>query len=164
MKKISVEYLLVMIFLFSVSNNKINAQDRPIQVSLFTPVQIFPASYSITGIRLNLIYGRNASVSGLDIGLVNQTTNGISKGVQWGVVSINDDRFMGWQNNFVNITKEKCEGFQWGFVNYAGTMSGFQLGFVNFAETMNKGLQIGLVNIIKHGGQFPVFPIVNWAF
>jgi len=27
-----------------------------------------------------------------------------------------------------------------------------------------KGLQIGLVNIIRQGGQFPVFPIVNWSF
>ncbi len=164
MKKYEQIFYITLVTLFSVFGSNINAQERPIQISLFTPVQIFPASYSITGIRLNLIYGRNASVSGLDIGLVNQTTAGISKGVQWGVVSINDNQFMGWQNNFVNITKEKCEGFQWGLVNYAGTMSGFQLGLVNFAGTMNKGLQIGLVNIINHGGQFPVFPIVNWAF
>lgn len=164
MKKIPVVYLLAMVFLFSAFNNRMNAQERPIQISLFTPVQIFPASYSITGIRLNLIYGRNASVSGVDIGLINHTTTGISKGVQWGIVSMNDDGFMGWQDSFVNITKEKYEGFQLGFVNYAGTMSGFQLGFVNYSETMNKGLQIGLVNIIKHGGQFPFFPIVNWAF
>jgi hypothetical protein len=26
------------------------------------------------------------------------------------------------------------------------------------------GVQIGLINIIKTGGQFPVFPIVNWSF
>jgi len=36
------------------------------------------------------------------------------------------------------------------------------LGFVNYAETM-KGLQIGLINVIRQGGQFPVFPIVNWS-
>ncbi len=29
---------------------------------------------------------------------------------------------------------------------------------------MNKGLQIGLVNIIKEGGAFGFFPIVNWSF
>ena len=42
-------------------------------------------------------------------------------------------------------------------------MNGVQLGLVNYAGTMH-GLQIGLVNIIKQGGAFPVFPIVNWSF
>ena len=40
---------------------------------------------------------------------------------------------------------------------------GLQVGVVNYAQSM-RGLQIGLVNIIKQGGQFPVFPIVNWSF
>jgi hypothetical protein len=83
--------------------------------------------------------------------------------VQFGLVGIVDADFVGWQDNFANITKGNFEGFQWGFVNYAGHASGFQLGFVNYAVTM-RGLQIGLVNIIKQGGQFPVFPIVNWSF
>lgn len=79
------------------------------------------------------------------------------------MVGLNDADFLGFQDCAVNVTKGRCEGFQWGIVNYAGEMSGFQLGFVNYAMTM-KGLQIGLVNIIKQGGQFPVFPIVNWSF
>jgi hypothetical protein len=48
-------------------------------------------------------------------------------------------------------------------VNSAGSGDGLMLGFVNVAQKMH-GLQIGLVNIIKEGGQFPVFPIVNWSF
>ena len=164
MKRTVIMSFAFLLILFSALGTNVKAQERPVQVSLFTPVQIFPENYKITGLRLNIIYGSNASVSGLDIGLINHTTTGVSKGVQWGLVSINDDSFMGWQNNFVNITKSKFEGFQWGFVNYGGTVSGFQLGFVNFAETMDKGLQIGLINIIKHGGQFPFFPIVNWSF
>jgi hypothetical protein len=139
------------------------AQDRPVQVSLFTPVQIFPEDVGITGVRLNLLYGRNISVIGLDLGLVNHTTAGKSKGVQWGLVSLTDSDFLGWQNNSVNVTRGNFEGFQWGLVNYANFANGFQLGFVNYANSM-KGLQIGLVNIIKQGGQFPVFPIVNWSF
>lgn len=141
----------------------VQAQNRPVQVSLVTPIQIFPEKYSITGVRLNLLYGRNASVSGLDIGLVNHTTTGISKGFQWGVVGLVDADFLGWQDCDVNVTRLRCEGLQLGLVNYAGNMSGLQLGFVNYAKKM-KGLQIGLVNIIKQGGQFPVFPIVNWSF
>jgi len=139
------------------------AQTTPIQLSLVTPIQIFPEKYSITGIRLNLLYGTNVSVTGLDVGLVNHTTTGKFKGLQYGLVGLSDSDFAGWQDCFVNITNKKFEGFQFGWVNYADNMNGFQLGLVNYAKTA-KGLQIGLVNIIRQGGQFPVFPIVNWSF
>jgi hypothetical protein len=139
------------------------AQNRPIQISLVTPIQIFPERYSITGLRFNLLYGSNVSVTGLDIGLVNHTTTGKFKGLQYGLVGLADTDFAGWQDCVVNVTNGKFEGFQLGWVNYDDYMSGLQLGFVNYARTA-KGLQIGLVNIIKQGGQFPVFPIVNWSF
>jgi hypothetical protein len=150
--------------LLIISVKEIAAQDKPIQIALFNPVQIFNENTSITGLRISFIYGKNASVSGLDWGLINHTTSGVSKGVQFGLVAIDEADFIGWQANAVNITKGKFEGLQWGFFNSAGTVSGVQIGFVNYAANMTKGLQIGLVNIIKHGGQFPVFPIVNWAF
>lgn len=139
------------------------AQDKPVQLSLVTPIQIFPEDYSITGIRLNLIYGRNASVTGVDLGLVNHTTVGETVGVQFGLVGLADADFVGWQDNGFNMVKGNFKGFQWGFVNYANYANGLQLGFVNYTESM-RGLQIGLVNIIKQGGQFPIFPIVNWSF
>ena len=139
------------------------AQEKPIQLALFTPIQIFPEETPITGVRLSLIYGRSSKVTGLDWGLISHTTSGLSKGVQFGLVGLADAEFMGWQNSAVNITKGNFEGFQWGVVNYANHASGFQLGFVNYAVTM-KGLQVGLVNVIKQGGQFPVFPFVNWSF
>ncbi|MCP4674727.1 MAG: hypothetical protein GY854_04270 [Deltaproteobacteria bacterium] len=139
------------------------AQEKPVQLSLFTPIQIFPEEAPIKGIRFNLFYGRSATVSGLDLGLVNHTTTGTSKGAQFGLVGIADANYTGFQDNFINVTKGDFEGFQWGFVNYARRANGFQLGFVNYAGSM-KGLQIGLINIIDQGGQFPVFPIVNWSF
>lgn len=139
------------------------AQEKPIQISLFNPVQIFSEDYSIAGVRLNLIYGKNTRVSGLDLGLVNHTTSGLSKGVQLGFVGLVDEDFVGLQGNDINIVKNHFEGFQWGIVNYAKSASGFQLGIVNYAGTM-RGLQIGLVNIIKKDGMFPVFPIINWSF
>ena len=141
----------------------IQAQTKPVQVSLVTPIQIFPEKYTIAGIRLNLLYGRNVAVQGIDIGLVNHTTTGQFQGLQYGLVGLTDADFTGWQDCAVNVTQVRCEGLQFGLVNYAGNMSGLQLGFVNYAKKM-KGLQIGLVNIIKQGGQFPVFPIVNWSF
>ena len=130
---------------------------------MFTPVQLFAEKNHIEGIRLTLLYGRNASVKGLDIGFVKHTTEGKSVGVQWGFINLVESDFVGWQANGVNITKGECEGFQLGPVNYAKKMNGVQVGLVNYAGTM-KGLQIGLVNIIKKGGTFPVFPIVNWSF
>jgi hypothetical protein len=139
------------------------AENSPIQISLVTPIQIFPERYTITGLRLNLLYGSNVAVTGLDVGLFNRTTTGKFKGLQYGLVGLADSDCAGWQDNFVNITNGKFEGFQFGWVNYANYMSGFQLGFINYAKTA-KGLQIGLVNIIKQGGQFPIFPIVNWSF
>jgi hypothetical protein len=139
------------------------ATERPVQLSLFNPIQIFPEGDAIKGLRFNLLYGKNTSVKGLDLGFVHHNTSGLSKGVQWGFVGINDGDFLGWQSNWVNVTKGRCEGLQWGLFNSAGHASGLQLGFVNYAQTMH-GVQIGLINIIKQGGQFPVFPFVNWSF
>ncbi|PKK82956.1 MAG: hypothetical protein CVT49_10860 [candidate division Zixibacteria bacterium HGW-Zixibacteria-1] len=154
--------LLAVIILVCISSS-VFAQSKPVQLALFTPIQIFPEDTKISGIRINLLYGRNVAVTGLDWGLVNHTTTGMFMGVQFGLVGLADSDFMGWQNTAVNVVKGNFEGFQWGLVNYAHYANGFQLGFVNYAGSM-KGLQIGLVNIIKQGGQFPVFPFVNWSF
>jgi hypothetical protein len=139
----------------------VRAQARPVNLALVTPIQIFPATDSIKGVRLNLIYGRNASVTGLDVGIANHTT-GATTGVQWGMVNITGS-FVGWQNGMVNVTEEEFEGLQWGWVNSAGRINGLQLGLVNYAKRAN-GVQIGIVNIIKEGGQFPFMVIVNWGF
>lgn len=177
MKRLTLLSILSISFLFLFAVKEIKAQDKPIQLSLFNPVQIFDEGTSITGLRINLLYGKNARVSGLDWGLVNHITSGNSVGVQWGLVGLVDANYTGWQGNAVNITKGHFEGLQWGFVNYSantsgvqlglvnysGTVSGVQFGLVNYAANMTKGLQIGLINVIKHGGQFPFFPIVNWA-
>jgi hypothetical protein len=153
---------LIVFTLASVST-PVLAEDRPIQLSLVTPIQIFPEDDSIKGIRLNLLYGRNASIIGVDLGLVNHTTSGISKGWQMGTVGLVDADFVGWQDNCVNVVRGDFKGFQLGVVNYAKAGEGLQLGLVNYVENMN-GLQIGAVNIIRQGGMLPVFPIINWSF
>lgn len=140
-----------------------SAQTQPINVALFDPVQIYPDSTPIAGLRINFIYGRNISMVGLDWGLVNAVGTGGLTGLQWGFVNMCDGDVMGFQGGFVNLGRQNVKGFQYGLFNSGDHVSGFQLGLVNSAETL-KGLQIGLVNIIKTGGQFPVFPIVNWSF
>lgn len=139
------------------------AQTRPVQLALVTPIQIFPEGDAIAGVRLNLLYGRNASMVGLDLGLVNHIKEGGFKGVSWAFVGVCEGNFTGWQDGAVSITNGNFEGLQMGFFNSAHFVNGLQFGVVNYVGSM-KGLQIGLVNIIRQGGAFPVFPIVNWSF
>ena len=139
------------------------SQNQPIQLALVNPIQIVPGSHSISGFRFNLIYGKNANVTGFDLGIANHTT-GKEVGVQWGIVNLTDGGFTGWQDGFVNITKGMSVGLQSGSVNYHnGHFNGLQISIVNYATTL-KGLQIGLINIIGKGGFLPVFPIFNFDF
>ena len=139
------------------------ADEKPVQLSFFAPLQIYPEETDITAFRLNLIYGRNASLTGIDLGFINHLTTGESVGAQIGFFGWNDADFSGWQYNTVNITKTNFKGLQWGFVNVAGNARGLQLGFFNYSETMH-GLQLGFINVIREGGLLPVFPLINWSF
>lgn len=139
------------------------AGEKPVNLSLFTPVSIAKESDSVTAFRFNLIYGKNTSVQVVDLGLVNHTTSGLSKGLQWGFVNYGEADFKGIQLGAGNIQNGNFEGFEWGFVNSAGSARGLQLGFVNIAQKLH-GIQVGLVNVIKQDGFMPIFPFVNWSF
>jgi hypothetical protein len=159
-----IRFTLVMaIITVSLFTSEMKAEEKPIQLSLFNPVQIVPEDQSVKGFRFNLIYGKNAAVTGLDIGLVNMTT-GLETGLQWGAVSVTDGGFVGWQSNFVTISKGNSTGVQWSSVNYHdGHFHGLQVALVNYAATM-RGIQIGFLNIIKEGGFLPIFPFFNFSF
>ena len=161
MKHISA--LLTICFLFLFLSSLSHAQNKPINVALFNPIQIFPENNSITGVRINLIYGKNVSVEGLDWGLVNSVGNGGFTGIQWGFLNMDEGNFVGWQSGAVNLSDENVKGLQWGWFNSGKHVSGLQIGLINMAGSLY-GIQIGLINFIKTGGQFPVFPIVNWSF
>jgi hypothetical protein len=153
-------------------------EEKPFQIALFNPVQIYSEDVAILIFRLNLLYGKNTYVKGLDLGLVNHTTSGTTKGVQFGLVGNNEADFVGWQDNFINLTEGQFAGYQSGLFNQVGggegvqaglinttpgRFSGLQFALVNIAEDLY-GLQIGLVNIIKSKETLPFFPIVNWKF
>ena len=70
------------------------------ELSLFPGVQLRGEDSAIRILRLGL-YNKNVSVKGLDIGIVNQTTGGLSKGLQVGVVGFVESDFRGWQSNLV---------------------------------------------------------------
>lgn len=153
---------LVMIVILFISM-KVYAENKPIQIALFTPLQIFSEDVSITGVRWNVLYGKNSSVTGLDFGLVNRTTEKMSVGVQFGIMGFADRGWTGWQNNFANVTRNEFKGVQLGFLNYAEDANGVMIGIINYARRLY-GLQIGLFNLIEAGGVAPVLPIVNWSF
>jgi len=151
-----------------------SAQGKPFQLALFNPAQIVPETESIAGLRINLLYGVNQDVQGVDWGLVNHVRGGC-KAWQSGIVGIVEKDFTGWQDCWVNITRgeftgfasggynqaENGHGFMLGFVNVTRNMRGFQLGVLNVTETLD-GLQIGVGNVIQKG-RFQFLPIVNWS-
>ncbi len=150
---------------------------KPFEFALVSPIQARSESDEISVFRLSLIYGRNVSVRGLDVGLVARSTGGTSKGLQYALVGIVDGDFVGWQNNGVSITRGTYTGLQtgayteaargevvqFGLFNRARDVSGFQMGLINYADNLY-GLQIGLINIISSKEAFGVLPLVNWRF
>jgi hypothetical protein len=150
---------------------------EPFQLALVHPVQVRSEQAEISILRFSLIYGRNVSVVGLDVGLINHSTGGVSKGLQYGLGGYVEGDFIGWQDNAISVVEgdflgfqsgfynqlNTGEAFQMGFINRATDMSGLQLGLVNYTERMY-GLQVGLVNVIRSKEKLPFFPIVNWSF
>ena len=154
------------------------AETRYVQLSLLNPVQVFPEQDSIEGVRVNLFYGRNASLTGVDVGWIAGHLTGDLKGVQWnlanivegdaiawqaGLLNVTEGSFAGYQLGIYNRTKGPSEGLQVGWVNMADDAGGVQLGLVNYTRRM-RGLQIGLVNVISSKEKLPVLPLVNWSF
>ena len=159
----------------------------PFQIALFDPVQLFSRETDVNGLRLNLIYGDNRTVRGLDAGVANwvegdqtgiqiglhNNCKGQSTGLQSGLVNWGERGMAGMQiASLVNRVKGTMTGIQvsgansaYGLrgcqvalFNGATDMRGFQLGVVNIAE--GSGVQIGLVNLNRNGF-LPFFPIIN---
>ena len=118
---------------------------EPIEIALWSGVQIHNQESDISGLRFSL-YGVNRSMSGLDVGVVGRTT-GDQQGLFYGFVGITDGDFAGWQAGyFANITKGRASGVQTGFYNQAGSGAVGQAGLVNRVADDAVGLQFGLVN------------------
>ena len=81
------------------------------------------------------------------------------KGAQIAPVTICRESVIGLQFGAVNLARP-VTGFQGGAVNIAEDVTGVQLGVFNYAK--RKGLQFGLINIIKDGW-LPFTLIVNYS-
>lgn len=154
-----------------------------LQLGIWAPkVQLVPPEIALSGLKLNLPYGNNGQVTGLDLGLVSinreqndqicahvsalqvnlwNSTNGNFAGVQAGLYNeaVNSAGIkVGIVNNTTNISR----GVEVGIINTALDMHGLQVGLVNYTEFLT-GVQIGIVNIATKS-TLPFFPIINMCF
>jgi len=145
---------------------------RPFSIAFYTSRD---GAIDVAGIRLNLPRGHNDSVTGLDLGVIGQTTYlyGIQANALANVVkdragaiqaSLYNDvdglltgiQIGGWNN------ARCCEGLQVGILNLSDEFYGGQIGFINRANLLS-GFQIGVINVIR-GSRIPFIPIVNIWF
>ena len=114
----------------------------------------------VAGLRLGIPYGKNDSVTGIDIGLFGKadyewaiSVNALYSGVR--------DEMGGIQISCVNEAGH-LTGLQVGLWNQASTAEGMQIGVLNLADQV-EGLQIGLVNRteLMHGYQICLINVIR---
>ena len=153
------------------------------QIGVWAPkVQLVPPEIALSGLKLNLPYGNNGQVTGLDLGLVSinreqndqlnahvsalqvnlwNSTNGAFAGVQVGLYNeaVNS---AGIKVGLINNTANMSRGVEVGLINTSLECHGLQVGLINYTEFLT-GVQIGLVNIATKS-TLPFFPIINMCF
>ncbi len=144
---------------------------KPLQISLWPPVQLTSSENSICGVRLNFLRGDNISVTGIDVGMGNvaESLKGIELGginslsgpdgkESWGIqiAGINylgNASFRGGQIGVVNGGSSEASmiGLQVAVINfYNGKMNGIQLGLGNGSDPDISGIQLSLFQQAKN--------------
>ncbi len=132
----------------------------PFQIALFPPFQLVDPSISIYGLRINLFYGKNKLINGLDVGIVNDVKLKM-RGLQAGVVN-KSDYVWGLQTGVVCLSRE-TNFAQISVYNQSEKVTGTQIGVINITDTL-VGAQIGLINIVKKSKGPKFLPIINIGF
>lgn len=134
------------------------------QFQLGLPGTNLPADQTIKGVRLNLLYGKNTNMTGLDINILALGETDNFKGVQlspfWGANKVNNS-FRGVGLGIGNIHLGESTGAILGFANYTTNFNGLQLGFVNFNQVKSI-INIGAVNF-NQGESAVDIGFVNYA-
>lgn len=136
---------------------------RPVGINLVTPVQMPSADATIDGLRLNLIYGENFGVNGLDLGLFGCSranasglaldlfaarydfdfTGGLFAGLGMAVLGNGTGCEL---SVIANYNRGSFTGLQLALLNNNGLFEGVQVGAVNYNKGASKGFQVGLYN------------------
>jgi hypothetical protein len=136
----------------------------PIALNLFAPLQFPPSTWDVYGLRLNLLFGQNANVYGVDVGVVGlslsdvygfQSTvfnwnEGTTKALQVGAVAnLNLQGFIGLQAaGICNMDLGESTGVQFaGLLNKNEMFRGLQVAsLANICNDNSKGVQIAFAN------------------
>jgi hypothetical protein len=147
------------------------AETKGFQLSLIPDVAIHSKTTHIKGVSLS-IWGENPQTA-FALGVVNGST-GDSSGISLGLLANYAENYTGAQLAYIaNYSSIEHSGLQLAAFNYAERLHGLQLGFINFAGTSEKGVQVGLINIMNQTKKwFSNFPnevapgmiFVNWRF
>ena len=144
--------------------NSDTSSSTAFQFSFFSPLQFFPETDDVHGLRLTFPYGQNNILQGVDLGICNQlnTLYGVSLAVllsqrtenMYGVnlsgvfnISKGDDvglSMAGFYNEVRNVEGVQASGLY----NQAKFVKGVQFGLFNYCHNMN-GAQVGIFNVCK---------------
>lgn len=166
-------FAFVLPFFFAVSLHAFNTS--ALQISIWAPTtQLVPDYIDVSGLKLNLPYGSNQNMAGLDLGLVSINDN--TAALQVNLFNRSSEGFAGLQVGLINVsgasdgvsvslfnsTESISRGVDVALVNASLEHRGVQIGLVNYTEFLT-GIQIGLVNIVTKS-TIPFFPIINFCF
>jgi hypothetical protein len=106
-----------------------------------------PKSDDVSGLRLNLLYGKTANVTGLDLPILALGETDNFKGLQFGLIGANkvNKSFKGVGMGIVNMHEGSSKGVIFGTVNMSNHVTGVIFGAVNMSNNVN-GVQLGTVN------------------
>ena len=107
----------------------------------------------VTGFQLSGVTNINTGFSEgfLLSGVSNVCGDSTSGLVLSGVLNYSKGNSKGFQLATINISASKFKGFQLAVVNYAKKIEGVQFGVINILGDEEKGIPIGLFNIVKSG-------------
>ncbi len=147
------------------------AETRGFQLSLVPDIAIHSKTTRIEGVTLGL-WSENPQ-NALALGIVSGST-GDSSGLSLSLLANYSESYRGAQLAYIaNYAKGSVEGLQLAAFNFAAKLHGLQLGFINYAETSDKGVQVGLINIMNETRRWfsnfpnevaPAMVFVNWRF
>jgi len=151
----------------------------PVGLGLAAPLQIPWMESDVTWVRLSCLYGDNANVRGLGLGLVQraQTFRGLQvSGFGWTSGNLTGCAFGGLANviggsgkaleaGLANVTWGDFSGVSLGAVNYGGAVAGLEVGaLVNWTCLGSRGLQVATVNAdqVKYTGMSA--GVINYGY
>ena len=179
-KKITITLVALMMM---ASASAAEDKEVPFLFSIIAPMAIPMDADNVNGLRLNLIYGSNKNVAGVDFGLIQQIT-GKGDGTQIGALNIaesmdgpqfgiigntakdiygpqiavggnNADKITGAQLSILFNYAAELGELQFGIINRTLKLGGVQVGLFNFADKSG-GTQVGLLNF-ANGKMIPFY-------